>query len=104
MDEVGQTDEWRPEEHVQQGSWRIRLLSVQLNRIVPYIDLHAKGAHIATGFSSGFFSPFISLACSVFLTLNLSLASGMAVLLSWQIIINSRANRKTALLQTLFWS
>lgn len=63
VDEMGQTDEWRPVEHVQQGLWRIRLLSVQLKRIVHYIDFHAKGVHITTGFSSGlFFSPFVSLA------------------------------------------
>lgn len=47
VDEMGQTDEWRPVEHVQQGLWKIRLLSVQLKRIVHYIDLHAKGAHTA---------------------------------------------------------
>lgn len=69
VDEMGQTDDWRPVEHVQQGSWRVWLQSVQLKRIVHYIDLHAKGAHIGTGFSSGFFSPFVPLARSVFLTL-----------------------------------
>lgn len=62
VDEMGQADEWRPVEHVQQGSWRIRLLSVQLKRIVHYTDLHGKGSHITTGFSSGFFSPFATLA------------------------------------------